>query len=122
MGTIAVAEAASSAEGNTSPSQGRDGPGTAGVEDLIIRAHRHYRYLGSPAECSGLATRGRRCRGRPEDRLYARQGGGSGCSTVDAGEGNEPDGGKVPTIGEPGQRPAGPDADLETPAPASCSG
>jgi len=26
-----------------------------------------------------------------------RQGGGSGCSTVDDGEGNEPDGGKAPT-------------------------
>jgi len=40
--------------------------------------------------------------GEPEATLQAQQGGGSGRSTVDGGEGNEPTGGKAPTDGEPG--------------------
>jgi hypothetical protein len=40
--------------------------------------------------------------GRPEATRYVQLGGGSGCSTDDDGEGNEPAGGKAPTERELG--------------------
>src|SRR4029453_17119557 len=54
-------------------------------------------------------------RGRPQGWLHGRQGGGLGRSTVDDGEGHEPDGGKAPTTGEPGRGAAAPHAALEPP-------
>src|SRR5215210_6615800 len=45
-----------------------------------------------------------------------------GRSTVDDGEGHEPDGGKAPTTGEPERDAAGPDTALEPPARQSRSG
>ena len=41
--------------------------------------------------------------GQPEASRLVRQGGGSGCSTDDGGEGDEPTGGKAPTEGDSGE-------------------
>src|SRR5215203_7454061 len=105
----AVAEAASSVEGNTaSVARARRKRNRRGRRP----DHVHTGTIGT-WEARPIAPvwspEGGQHRGRPEDWLHGRQGGGLGRSTVDDGEGHEPDGGKAPTTGEPERDAAGPD-------------
>jgi hypothetical protein len=50
--------------------------------------------------CSGSLPEGELAERKAEAVPQARQGGGSGRSTVDSGEGNESTGGKAPTDGK----------------------
>src|SRR5215212_4804956 len=118
----AVAEAASSVEGNTaSVARARRKRNRRGRRP----DHVHTGTIGT-WEARPIAPvwspEGGQHRGRPEDWLHGRQGGGLGRSTGDDGEGHEPDGGKAPTTGEPGRGAAGPDTALEPPARQSRSG
>jgi len=50
--------------------------------------------------CSGSSPEGELAERKAEAVPQTRQGGGSGSSTVDGGEGNESTGGKAPTDGK----------------------
>ena len=90
--------------------------------EAISRAKGTCRNLGSPVGACGEVARGGSGKGQPKPLAELRRGGGSGCSTDDGGEGNEPTGGKAPTREESGRVGEGPDTGPGFSASQTCPG